>query len=104
MPIYQEVFFNMLLIPALIEGLSLCKTYLNENAERDLDDVGNNFIWFRTIVESYKKLTGNELTLDDFKNCSPVSLSQDLLGKPVGTSLRKLMEDASHRMDGDDYE
>lgn len=104
MPIYQEVFFNMLLIPALIEGLSLCKTYLSESTERDLEDVGNNFIWFRTIVESYKKLTGNELTLDDFKGYSPVSLSQELLGKPVGTSLSKLMEDASHRMDGEDYE
>lgn len=104
MPIYQEVFFNMLLIPALIEGLSLCKAYLNESSDRDLDDVGNNFLWFRTICDSYKKLKGIELTVDDFKACSPVSLSQELLGKPIGVSLSKLMKDASHRMDGEDNE
>ena len=91
-PTYKEVFFNMLLIPSLIEGLALCKNLINDNF-KDLEDVGNQYTWFRSIELAYKKLHGNELKLEDFKVMSPVFLAQELLGKPIGMSLKKLVDE-----------
>lgn len=93
-PVYKEVFFNMLLVPALIEGLSLCKSML-EDTSKDLEDVGNHYMWFRSIQSAYKKLEGSELTLDGLKGMSPAQLSQRLLGKPLGESLKKLVSETN---------
>ena len=92
-PAYKEVFFNMLLIPALIEGLSLCKIVVADEG-KDLDDVGNQYIWFRSIQSAYKKLTGADLSLEDFKGKSPATFAQEILGKPLGESLQKLVIEA----------
>ncbi|MGM9666110.1 MAG: hypothetical protein ACI3XX_06195 [Eubacteriales bacterium] len=93
-PTYKEVFFNMILIPALIEGLSLCKIFL-EDESKDLEDVGNQYIWFRSIQNSYKKLNGADFSLNEFKQMSPVLLAQSLLGKPLGESLKKLVNETT---------
>ena len=94
-PVYKEVFFNMLLIPALIEGLSLCKAMLDDPS-KDLEDVGNRYLWFRSILTSYKRLEGKELTIETFKGCSLSSLSQKLLGKPLGEALKKLVSETNN--------
>jgi hypothetical protein len=93
-PTYKEVFFNMLLVPSLIEGLSLCKTVLNDES-KDLDDVGNQYMWFRSIQSAYKRLKGYEMTQEVFESLSPVDLAQDLLGKPLGESLTKLVNETN---------
>lgn len=93
-PTYKEVFFNMILVPALIEGLSQCKTYLNDDS-KDLDDIGNRYIWFRSVQSAYKKLKGEELSLQDFKAISPVTLAQWLLGRPLGSALQKLVAETN---------
>lgn len=97
---YKEVFFNMILVPALIEGLSQCKNYLNDES-RDLDDIGNRYIWFRSIQAAYKKLKGEDLSLQDFKTISPVTLAQRLLGRPLGAALQKLVVETD-KIVGDD--
>lgn len=89
-PTYKEVVFNMLLVPALIEGLTLCLKTVQEGTD-DLDDVGNKYIWFRSILMSYKRLYGKCITIDEFKSSSPVLLAQQLLGKPLGAALHKLV-------------
>lgn len=94
-PVYKEVFFNMLLIPALIEGLSLCKAMLDDPS-KDLEDVANRYLWFRSILTSYKRLEGKELTIETFKGCSLSSLSQKLLGKPLGEALKKLVSETNN--------
>lgn len=85
----------MLLIPALIEGLSLCKAMLDDPS-KDLEDVGNRYLWFRSILTSYKRLEGKELTIETFKGCSLSSLSQKLLGKPLGEALKKLVSETNN--------
>ena len=102
-PTYKEVFFNMLLVPSLIEGLSLCRIAL-ENETKDLDDVGNQYLWFRAIQSAYKKLKGVDFTQDDFKKMSSVSLAQELLGKPLGESLKKLVTETNKTDDGGNAE
>ena len=89
-PTYMEIVFNMILVPALIEALTLCKKSLQEGAI-DLDDVGNKYIWFRSILMSYKRLNGKDLTVEEFSSLSPVLLAQQLLGKPLGKALEKMV-------------
>lgn len=89
-PTYKEVVFNMLLVPALIEGLTLCLKTVQEGTD-DLEDIGNKYVWFRSILMSYKRLYGKDITIDEFKNSSPVLLAQQLLGKPLGAALHKLV-------------
>ncbi len=98
-PTYKEVFFNMILVPALIEGLSLCKFVL-EDESKDMDDIGNQYPWFRSIQTAYLKLKGIELTIQDFKNSSPVFLAQELLGKPLGFALKNLVHE-TNKIEGD---
>lgn len=93
-PTYKEVFFNMLLVPSLIEGLSLCKTVLSDES-KDLEDVGNQYVWFRSIQSAYKRLKGYELAQEEFASLSPVDLAQELLGKPLGESLTKLVNETN---------
>jgi len=105
-PVYKEVFFNMILVPALIEGLSLCQQFLKEIESRDLEDVENQFIWFRSILSAYEKLKGKELTTDDFKKMSVAFVSQELLGRPLGGALEKLVIEtkAEKKDEGEDDE
>lgn len=101
-PTYTEVFFNMLLIPALIEGLNYCKNYIIEDTNRDLEDIGNQYPWFRTILKAHKRLHGLELMQEDFMKLSISSFAQELLGKPLGTSLEKLVAEIKNIDRGND--
>lgn len=100
-PTYKEVFFNMILVPALIEGLSLCRAIL-EDESKDMDDVGNQYPWFRSIESAYKKLKGIDLQTQDFKSMSPVFLAQELLGKPLGQALKSLVNETNKISEGRD--
>lgn len=93
-PDYKEVFFNLLLIPTLIEGLNMC--YAESKTTVDLEDVCDVYPWFKSILLGYSKLTGKELTKDELDDITPISLSQMLLRKPLGKSLsclKKIMDD-----------
>lgn len=96
-PLYKEIVFNMLLVPSLIDALTLCK---KDSDTMDLDDLGNKYIWFRSIVASYLRLKGQELTIEEFRNCSPILLAQQLLGKPMGEALDKIVKEAT-KIEGD---
>lgn len=99
-PAYKEVFFNMLLIPALIEGLSLCRIFI-EDETKDTDDIVGQYPWFNSIRSAYFKLKGTELTISDLKQISPVSLAQELMGKPFGSALSNLVNETT-KTEGDD--
>jgi len=89
---YKEIVFNMLLIPSLIEGLSLCKVAFQEK-DNDIEEVGNYYVWFRSILSQYKKIYNKDLTPDDFFNVSPVLLAQKLLGEPLSKALENIVTD-----------
>lgn len=90
-PAYQEMFFNSLLIPALTEGFSICKSEIQDD-DVDFDDICNKHIWFRSVLSSYKRLFGTDLEVDTFKKTSACSFAQQLLKKPFGSSLEKLSQ------------
>jgi hypothetical protein len=49
---------------------------------------------------AYKKLKGTDLVLSEFQTISPVLLAQELLGKPLGESLKKLVTETNNIDDG----
>ena len=99
---YKEVFFSLLLIPSLGEALAKLKEIINENPEKDLDDLGNDHPWFRAVMNGYSRLYGVEMTAEIFKKQSPIYLAQLLLGKPFETALHKLIEETQKQGDKDD--
>ena len=96
---YKEIFFNMLLIPSLVEAITECKNEVINGA--NLDDIGDSHQWFRSILKAYNKLHNEELTVDTFKNIKPIEMSQELLGKPLNISFKKMIEEQG-APEGDD--
>lgn len=102
---YNNEFFSMLLIPVLISCLFeiQVETKLNESYT-DISDIIDNKKWFSSICLAYERETKTELSLDDFKDYSPLKLAQLVLNN---ASL-KGMEDFSELMlkgdRGDDNE
>lgn len=92
----------MLIVPALIQSLSECKIVILTDETKDLDDIADQYTWFRSIMNSYKKIKGIDLTLEDFKNCSPVILAQELLGSPLGEALSSLVKQSTAIGDNND--
>ena len=93
-PPYKEVFFNSMLVPALIQGLYKCRDYMQLDG-KDIEDTKNEYSWFNSICISYKKLKGKELTLETLNNESIVEIAQELLGKSFGDALAHLREQAN---------
>lgn len=98
-PTYKEVFFNMLLIPSLTEALTICNNYL-ASSDSDIESLGNKYQWFRSVADAYSKLNGKELTREEYLMLSPVKLSQQLLGQPLGKSLENLIDEMNKFQSG----
>ena len=93
-PIYNEVFFNMLLVPTLTEALTKCSEILiNDSSIDEIEDLTNNYLWFRSIMKGYNKLTGEILTKEKFLEKTPIYWAQILLGKPLSISLNRLVDE-----------
>lgn len=97
--ILAEEFFCVLLVPALTEALYVCKEYANNSNAQDIDDIESQYKWFASISSAYRNVFGKELTIDEFRKISPVSLSQTLLGSPIQTAL-KTIENSQSPMNG----
>ena len=88
---FQEVFFNMILIPALTQALITCFEEIKNGV--DFDDILIKYQWFASIQKQYYRLKGEELTTDIIANLSqPISFAQEILGKPMKVALEKLIQ------------
>ena len=45
------------------------------------------------MLSAYKKLTGNELNIEDFKKESVSYFAQKIMGKPLGGALDKMVKE-----------
>ena len=89
-PNFKEVFFNMLLVPVLTEAFTTIKRLLEDDLA--FDDICSKYTWFASVKNGYQKIYSKELTKEVFLDCSPVSLAQELLGKPLAPSLINIIE------------
>lgn len=93
-PDFKEVFFNMLLVPVLAEALTVIKKEIENEDSKTIDDICAEYGWFYSVRKGYKKIYSKEMTVDDVANpsLSSVKLAQEILGKPLGTSLKKILD------------
>lgn len=100
---YKELFFSILLIPSLTEALSKCQSLImNNDSQYELDDIEQEYKWFKSITVAYEKQFGKEMTIEDFKDISPVVLAQQLLGNPLSKTFETIL--SISRNVGDDDE
>ena len=99
---YKEVFFNMLIVPALIDSLNICKIKALSDTDLDIDDLGNEYMWFRSVVSGYKRITGEDLTISDFREMPCVLLAQIVMGKPLGSALVNLIHSKAKEVEEDE--
>lgn len=92
-PSYKKVFFAMFLVPALIEALSQCQL-LVKSESKPVEDIADQYPWFRSIMASYQKIKGAELTTDVLggSDFSPCKVAQELLGNPLAEALTSLVK------------
>ena len=91
MPIFQEVFFNMMLIPALTQALTACFEEIRNGL--DIDDILLKYQWFTSIQKQYHRLKGEELSAEIIANIQqPITFAQEILGRPMKVALEKLIE------------
>lgn len=89
-PDYREVFFCMLLVPALQDALNNCLNLIKHEG-KEVDDICDQYLWFRSIMTAYKRLEGKDLTSEELKNTSGSLLAQKLLGNPLEVSMERLV-------------
>lgn len=70
-PSYNDIFFAMLAIPVLTSCFHELK-----NTKNNLLQIKEEYEWFNSIVKSYKREKGCELTYDEFDNQTPLDLAQ----------------------------
>lgn len=89
-PDYREVFFCMLLVPALQDALNNCLNLIKQD-HKEIDDICDQCLWFRSIMTAYKRLEGKELSAEELKNASASLLAQKLLANPLEVSMERLV-------------
>lgn len=103
-PLYKELFFSVLLIPSLTEALNKCQLIVDAAECSDIDEIEHhNMPWFKSIIDAYEKIEGTRLTLDTFKDLSPILMAQKLFGKPITNTLTTILK-SSRNESSEDYE
>jgi len=88
---YQELFFSILTVPALIFCLQNIQDRLLYN-EETLDNIRIDYKWFESIEVAYKNLNNIELTDDIFKKADIPMLSQQLMNNASVTAISDLFK------------
>lgn len=86
---YQEIFFSILTIPALISCLQNIQDQMIYN-EVTFDDIHLDYSWFSSIEYAYKKQLNEELDENKFKKLNVVELSQRLMNFASTTAISDL--------------
>ena len=86
---YQEIFFSILTIPALISCLQNIQDQILYN-EATFDDIHLDYSWFSSIEYAYKNQFNEELDENKFKNSDIVELSQQLMNYASVTAISDL--------------
>ena len=81
---FHNIFFSILVIPALTFAFSEIQKFPNEI---EIDDIVDKYSWFKSIVSRYKKIHNSELDYETFKQLSPLELAQDLMNNCTANSF-----------------
>lgn len=101
---YQELFFAILTIPALISCLQNIQDQINYN-DVSFDDIHIDYRWFESIEYAYEKQYNEKLDESKFKKLNIVELSQRLMNYASVTAISDLFKQEFGRIvrgDNDD--
>lgn len=79
----NNIAFSIIAIPAL----SSCLEDISSKYD-SIEDILDDVTWFRSICSGYKKVTGNELTFEEFHSTNKLELSQIVLNNASCNGLK----------------
>ena len=101
---YQEIFFSILTIPALIACLQSIQDQMLYG-EVTLDNIHIDYSWFGSIEYAYKNQFNEDLDENKFKKLNVVELSQQLMNYASVTAISDLFkQEFSKLVRGDNYD
>lgn len=79
----NNIAFSIIAIPALTSCLeNLCSKF------DSIDDIIENVSWFRSVLSGYKKVMGNDLTMEEFILINKLELSQIVMNNATCNGLK----------------
>ena len=94
---YQELFFSIMTIPALIYCLQNIQDRLIFS-DYSLDEIKIDYRWFESIEVAFKNLNGVALTEDNFKKYDVSLLAQQLMNNASVTAISDLFKQEFRKM------
>lgn len=102
-PIFQHIFFSIIIIPAL----SMCLKEIQDELkyqDKIIEDIIDVHTWFISVQNSYKKLTGTELTEEIFMALDVLELSQMIMDDCIVNSIDDFYDIITRTNDSDEEE
>lgn len=101
--IFQHIFFSIIIIPAL----SMCLKEIQDELKyqnKIIEDIIDVHTWFISVQNSYKKLTGTELTEEVFMALDVLELSQMIMDDCIVNSIDDFHGIITRTSDSDEEE
>ena len=101
--IFQHIFFSIIIIPAL----SMCLKEIQDELKyqnKIIEDIIDVHTWFISVKNSYKKLTGTELTEEVFMTLDALELSQMIMDDCIVNSIDDFHDIITRTSDSDEEE
>ena len=101
--IFQHIFFSIIIIPAL----SMCLKEIQDELKyqnKIIEDIIDVHTWFLSVQNSYKKLTGTELTEEVFMSIDVLELSQMIMDDCIVNSIDDFHDIITRTSDSDEEE
>ena len=101
--IFQHIFFSIIIIPAL----SMCLKEIQDELKyqnKIIEDIIDVHTWFISVQNSYKKLTGTELTEEIFMTLDVLELSQMIMDDCIVNSIDDFHDIITRTSDSDEEE
>lgn len=89
-PRWNDIFFSMIAIPVLSGCFSDLK--ISYGADIDLQTIIEQYRWMKSVLNSYKKEKGIELTNDEFSNINPLTLAQTVFNYSSVNGITKFCD------------
>lgn len=85
---YKKIFFNMLLVPALVQAFS--DVLAKMGPDSDFDTLTLSYPWLLSVRKQYLRKTGSELMISVFKERSASEWAQFFLDYPLEDGMQWL--------------
>ena len=85
---WNNIFYSMIAIPVLTS----CFSEIKASNYSDVDEITDDYRWFRSVCRSYERETKKVLTADEMSNLSPMELAQTVLNYATSKGVNEFKE------------